>query len=126
VKYAQTLATGWHKDADASAAWELIHGLKSTDQATRVVVSALLNKRKTAREIGVAQVRRIPLRQGAGREHSIWIGNHRELSDVQIAQRQMVLLLLSAMLKSFSTASHLSTYPGAPCSLSKVRCRVAP
>ena len=49
----------WHKDADASAAWELIHGLKSTDRATLLVVSAFLNKRKTAREIGVAQVRRI-------------------------------------------------------------------
>ena len=50
----------WHKEADAAAAWELIHGLKSTDQRTRVVVSALLSKRKTAREIGVAQVRRVP------------------------------------------------------------------
>ena len=50
----------WHKDADASAAWELIHGLKSTDQATRVLVAALLSKRKTAREIGVAQGRRVP------------------------------------------------------------------
>ncbi|HTE90910.1 MAG TPA: hypothetical protein VK639_18270, partial [Terriglobales bacterium] len=49
----------WHKDADASAAWELIHGLKSTDPATRVLVAALLSKRKTAREIGVAQVRRV-------------------------------------------------------------------
>lgn len=50
----------WHKDADASAAWELIHGLKSTDQATRLLVAALLSKSKTAREIGVAQVRRVP------------------------------------------------------------------
>jgi hypothetical protein len=56
----------WHKEADAAAAWELIHGLKSTDQRTRVVVSALLSKRKTAREIGVAQVRRIPFSPRCG------------------------------------------------------------
>jgi hypothetical protein len=56
----------WHKEADTAAAWELIHGLKSTDQRTRVVVSALLSKRKTAREIGVAQVRRIPFSPRCG------------------------------------------------------------
>jgi hypothetical protein len=56
----------WHKDADASAAWELIHGLKSTDQATRLLVAALLSKRKTAREIGVAQVRRVPFSPRCG------------------------------------------------------------
>jgi hypothetical protein len=49
----------WHKEADAAAAWELIHGLKSPDEGTRVLVSALLSKRKPAREIGVAQARRM-------------------------------------------------------------------
>ena len=36
------------------------------------------------------------LRLGVSHEHSVWIGNHRELSDLQIAQGQMVLLLFSA------------------------------
>ena len=49
----------WRKQGDAAAAWDLIHGLKSSDEGTRLVVSALLSKRKPAREIGVAQARHI-------------------------------------------------------------------
>jgi hypothetical protein len=49
----------WHKRGDAAAAWELIHGLHSADQGTCVVASALLTKRRTPREIGAAQARRI-------------------------------------------------------------------
>jgi hypothetical protein len=49
----------WHKHGDAAAAWELIHGLHSADQGTCVVASALLTKRRTPREIGAAQARRI-------------------------------------------------------------------
>ena len=49
----------WRKQEDATAAWELIHGLKSCDEATRLVVTTLLSKRKPARETGVAQARRI-------------------------------------------------------------------
>lgn len=49
----------WRKQGDAAAAWELIHGLKSDDEGTRLVVTALLSKRKPAREIGVAQARHI-------------------------------------------------------------------
>ena len=49
----------WHRQGDAAAAWELIHGLHSADQGTCVVASALLTKRRTPREIGAAQARRI-------------------------------------------------------------------
>jgi hypothetical protein len=49
----------WRKRGDAAAAWELIHSLHSVDQGTRVVASALLSKRRTPREMGAAQARRI-------------------------------------------------------------------
>ena len=49
----------WHKQGDAAAAWELIHGLHSTDQEVCVVVASLLSKRRTPRETGAAQARRI-------------------------------------------------------------------
>lgn len=49
----------WHKQADAAGAWELIHGLHSANQGTRAVASALLIKR-SPRERGAAQARRIP------------------------------------------------------------------
>jgi len=49
----------WHKQGDAAAAWELIHGLHSADQEVCVVVAALLSKRRTPRETGAAQARRI-------------------------------------------------------------------
>ena len=49
----------WHNDADAAAAWDLIHGLQSGDQGTRMVASALLTKRRTPREMGAAQFRRV-------------------------------------------------------------------
>jgi len=50
----------WHKQAHAAAAWELIHGLNSANQGTRAMASALLTKRRTPRERGAAQARRIP------------------------------------------------------------------
>jgi hypothetical protein len=50
----------WHKQGDAAAAWELIHGLHSSDQEVCVVVTSLLSKRRTPRETGAAQARRIP------------------------------------------------------------------
>src|SRR5258705_6634367 len=50
----------WHKQEDAAAAWELIHGLHSADQGTRTMASALLTKRRTPRERGAAQAGRIP------------------------------------------------------------------
>jgi hypothetical protein len=49
----------WHKQGDAAAAWELIHGLHSSDQEVCVVVASLLSKRRTPRETGAAQARRI-------------------------------------------------------------------
>ena len=49
----------WHKQGDAAAAWELIHGLHSADPGVCVVVAALLSKRRTPRETGAAQVLRI-------------------------------------------------------------------
>jgi len=39
----------WHKQADASAGWELIHGLRSAGPEARVVASALLAKTENAR-----------------------------------------------------------------------------
>ena len=50
----------WHKQGDATAAWELIHGLHSADQEVCVVVASLLSKRRRPRETGAAQARRIP------------------------------------------------------------------
>jgi len=49
----------WHSRGDAAGAWELIHGLHSANQGTRAVASALLIKRRTPRERGAAQARRI-------------------------------------------------------------------
>ena len=56
----------WHKQGDAAAAWELIHGLHSADQEVCVVVAALLSKRRTPRETGAAQARRILSSPGSG------------------------------------------------------------
>jgi len=69
----------WHKQADAAGAWELIHGLHSANQGTRAVASALLIKRsppvrEAPRKPGASRPRR-----GASHEHSLRIGNHREL-----------------------------------------------
>jgi hypothetical protein len=50
----------WHKQAEATGAWELIHGLHSANQGTRAVASALLIKPRTPRGRGAAQARRIP------------------------------------------------------------------
>jgi hypothetical protein len=50
----------WHKQADAAGAWEMIHGLHSANQVTRAIASALLFKRRTPREKGAAQARRVP------------------------------------------------------------------
>lgn len=118
----------WHKTADAGAGWELIRGLKSRDIAVRAIARAWLAK---------AQNLRLPAASLPD-----WEAATGGASGLEAAQRHNNLIevvgmntpygleiidsclhcnmriescfcnLSPEMLKSFSAASHQSTYPG--------------
>lgn len=119
----------WHKDADTGSGWELVRALRSWDRGVRGVAAGLLAKTEHARLL-VRDLRRT--RSGLHRiatEYALE-GKRFEIPKVvamntpygleisencvscKLRKSPWFCSLSSGLLQSFSTASHLSAYPG--------------
>ncbi len=119
----------WHKHADSSAGWELIEAIRSWDRGVRGVAAGLLAKTEHARLL-VRDLRRA--RSGLYRianEYSAENSKRESFKAVtmntpyglemsencvscKLRKGHWFCSLSSGVLQPFSTASHLSTYPG--------------
>lgn len=119
----------WHNSGDPGAGWELIRALRSWDRGVRGVAAGLLAKTEHARLL-VRDLRRTHsgLRRFAseyalqGRRQDTWKAVTMntpyglEISEncvsCKLRKSHWFCALSSGVLQSFSTASHLTTYPG--------------
>ncbi len=122
-------ALEWHGQRDSGSGWELISALRSWDRGTRGVAAALLAKTEHARLL-VRDLRRT--RTGLHRI-AMEYGNEKheehpskavkmntpyglDMSEncvsCKLRKKHWFCSLSSEVLQSFSTASHISTYPG--------------
>jgi CRP/FNR family transcriptional regulator len=119
----------WHRHGEASAGWELIHGLRSRDPSTRAIASALLSKTENAR-LPVRELRRArTVPQTTANQDEVPSGANGltkvmpmnapyglELIDscltCKLRKERWFCNFSPPVLKAFSAASHLSTYPG--------------
>ncbi|HEV7217539.1 MAG TPA: Crp/Fnr family transcriptional regulator [Terriglobales bacterium] len=119
----------WHKNSDSSAGWELIAALRSWDRGVRGVAAALLAKTEHARLL-VRDLRRTRSglyriateyaleRDGQDRPKAVTMNTPYglEMSEncvsCKLRKGHWFCSLSSGVLQPFSTASHLSTYPG--------------
>jgi CRP/FNR family transcriptional regulator, cyclic AMP receptor protein len=117
----------WHGQSDTGAGWELIHGLRPRDRVTRAVSATLLAKTENARLL-VRDLRRT--RSGLreltkpGETNLPKFGQRAEMNTpygleivescvtCKFRKAKWFCGLSSEVLRAFSTASHLSTYPG--------------
>jgi CRP/FNR family transcriptional regulator len=119
----------WHKLHDSGAGWELIRALRSPDRGVRGVAAALLAKTEHARLL-VRDLRRT--RSGLYRIASEYVTQKvahdpdkaatmntpygLEMSEncvtCKLRKKHWFCSFSSGVLEPFSTASHLSTYPG--------------
>lgn len=118
----------WHQQADTSSGWELIHGLRSGDASVRAVSAALLAKtahaRLSARDLRRAERGPRKIRSGANplprqpRGEVIGMNTPYGLEIIEscftckLRKDKWFCGLSPDVLRSFSAASHLSTYPG--------------
>ena len=103
--YLFACALQWHKEANASAGWELVGGLRSSGEAGGLPRRCWQKPNIATCEFWICPVRRLfpaifrriedrryTREQGGGKnEHSVRIRNHRKLCHVQIEERQVVL-----------------------------------
>jgi CRP/FNR family cyclic AMP-dependent transcriptional regulator len=118
----------WHGNADTGAGWELIHGLRSADREARAVASTLLAKTKNARLL-VRDLRRARVLDRAAPQQAVkpaWrsFGKVKGMNTpygleiiescltCKLRKDKWFCGLSPEVLKSFSAASHLNTYPG--------------
>ncbi len=119
----------WHKHADSSAGWELIQALRSWDRGVRGVAAALMAKTEHARLL-VRDLRRTRSglyriateyateKDGQDRSKAVTMNTPYglEMSEncvsCKLRKGHWFCSLSSGVLQPFSTASHLSTYPG--------------
>jgi CRP/FNR family cyclic AMP-dependent transcriptional regulator len=119
----------WHKQADASAGWELIHGLRSSGPEARAIASALLAKTEDGRLL-VRDLRRAggglgntttgyprkPDGNGSGEAVSMNTPYGLEIIEscltCKLRKDKWFCCLSPEVLKSFSAASRLNIYPG--------------
>jgi CRP/FNR family cyclic AMP-dependent transcriptional regulator len=117
----------WHQQRDASAGWELVHFLRSSDRDARAMAAALLAKTEHARLL-VRDLRRARVRKPAARDVVHPAG--REPSKVAEMNTPYGLEIVEScltcklrkdhwfcglspdVLRLLTVASHLSTYPG--------------
>jgi len=118
----------WHKTADAGAGWELIRGLRSRDSAVRAIARAWLAKAQNVRLPAASQPDGEASPGGASGLEAAQ--THNNLIEVVGMNTPYGLEIIDSclhcnmriescfcnlspeMLKSFSAASHQSTYPG--------------
>ncbi len=122
-------STQWHRDGDSTAGWELIHGLRSWDRGVRGVAAALLAKTEKSRLL-VRDLRRTKsgldilaaeyaLRPKGQSPHKVVAMNTPYGLEIiescltcKLRKSHWFCHLSSEVLRPFSGASHLSTYPG--------------
>jgi CRP/FNR family cyclic AMP-dependent transcriptional regulator len=127
--YLLSCAALWHQQRDASAGWELIHFLRSRDRDARAIAAALLAKTEHARLL-VRDLRRArahaskPATRNPGRPDGQVPSKVAEMNTpygLEIVESCLTCKLRKGhwfcglspdVLKLFSAASHLSTYPG--------------
>jgi len=117
----------WHQQRDASAGWELIHFLRSSDRGAQAMAAALLAKTEHARLL-VRDLRRARAHKPAARD----LGHPARRVTAKVVEMntpyglEIVESCLTCklrkdhwfcglspdVLKLLSAASHLSTYPG--------------
>jgi CRP/FNR family transcriptional regulator len=120
---------GWHRRADAGAGWELIHALQAPGRESRSVASALLARaadvRLPVQEMGRAKSS-IETTAAANSRRIDWhvidkvvtMNTPYGLEIIEscvackLRRDKWFCSLSPEVLKSFSAASHLSTYPG--------------
>jgi len=116
----------WHRQADNSAGWELIHGLRSGDSVTRAVSASLLAKTENARLLDRDLRRtRSGLRQltksngpAAQFPQAVEMNTPYGLEIVEncvtckFRKEKWFCGLSQEVLKAFSASTHPSTYPG--------------
>lgn len=117
----------WHQQRDASAGWELIQFLRSSDKEARAMAAALLAKTEHARLL-VRDLRRArarkPAARGVGHPAGRILSKVAEMNTpygLEIVESCLACKLRKdhwfcglspEVLKLLSAASHLSTYPG--------------
>ena len=118
----------WHSQADTSSGWELIHGLHSWDPKARAISGALLAKTENAKllvkdlrraERGPRSTRtradpvfRQPRGEVVGMNTPYGLEIIESCLTCKLRKDKWFCGLSADVLKSFSAASHLSTYPG--------------
>lgn len=117
----------WHQQRDASAGWELIHFLRSSDREAQALAAALLAKTEHARllvrDLRRARARKPPVREvrhpaGQGPGKVVEMNTPYGLEIVEscltckLRKDHWFCGLSPDVLKLLSGASHLSTYPG--------------
>ncbi len=114
----------WSKAANSGAGWELVRCLRSSRQNAQIA-AALLARAEDIQQSGPAQKRSAqaaPAKRSSGAnaskavvvndEYSVWPGIIENCVSLQVRKDQWFCGLSAGVLKSFSAASHLSTYPG--------------
>jgi hypothetical protein len=122
-------SVGWHRQADAGAGWELIYGLRASGPEVRSVASALLAQAADVR-LPVPDLRSgnygIEKTAAANSRKADWPVIDKVVTmntpygleiiescvTCKLRRDKWFCSLSPEVLKSFSGASHLSTYPG--------------
>lgn len=119
----------WHRDGDSTAGWELIHGLRSWDRGARAVAAALLAKTEKSRllvrdlrrtrsglDVIAAEYALRPTGQSPDKVVTMNTPYGLEIIEscltCKLRKSHWFCHLSSEVLRPFSGASHLSTYPG--------------
>jgi CRP/FNR family transcriptional regulator len=119
----------WHKHADSSAGWELVHFLRSWDHSARTMAAALLAKTENARLL-IRDVRRakngfdILGRRSTNKSQESSVGEAATMKTpygLEVTENCLACKLRKdswycglspEVLKAFSAATHPTTYPG--------------
>ncbi len=115
----------WQRESDNAAGWELVRGLRSWHREVRAIAAALLSKTQYARLLmrdlrstknGLHQIATQYTNQSESSEAGMLNTPYGlEISDncvsCRIRKKGWFCALSSDVLQSFSSASHLSTYP---------------
>jgi CRP/FNR family transcriptional regulator len=118
----------WHQEGDTSAGWELISGLRSSDRQARALSAALLAKTENARLL--ARDLRRTRNGGHQTRTTVGLSYLQNLGEAVAMNTPYGLEIIEScltcklrkdkwfcglspeVLKAFSAASHLGTYPG--------------
>jgi len=118
----------WHQQTDPSAGWELVHALKSMDSRARTIAGFLLAKTEDVRVLARDMRRAAKQANRAAAEHVRMPFRMNEVESMMNTPYGLEIIescvscklrkdkwfcgFSSDTLKSFSAASHLTTYPG--------------